>query len=432
MCKTSLIALAAAFFPLGFAWYVDPKKKIFVLTLIVTASQAIFSGILYGLSLQPPAGLVGRVVSPGIWESFGDAVGYHAQAADFANCLNQGQSLPAISWPVFVLIFSWMYHLTEPTVPWGIFWNGWLHALLVPLVWALFRPLLLERLAVLAMSGLVFLPSSYIYSSQILRDPLIWIFLFSSLGLVSGLLRGGFGCKQWWRTCIKILLGAFCLSLLYETRHYWAVLLAAAVFLAVLFFFRRMQNKMLLFLPAVVVAIAGVLLGNSQSGERFLYWLGPFDQAHEFAGGKENFQVGMPRLTIFTNVADPQSNMTAAAAQRLKVRFFSRSEEPNKIFCEEKKEYRFDDIFSGAVVLLILDMVNLGTLGAFFIGSAGKNKITTLRDPVMVFLGIFSLITLLTIFIFGDGLGNMIRYLCPVFMLAPLMLSLRVETNFPR
>ena len=166
-------------------------------------------------------------------------------------------------------------------------------------------------------------------------------------------------------------MGAFCLSLLYETQHYWAVLLAVAVFLAVLFFFRRMANNLLFFLPAVVVAIAGVLLGNLQSGERFLYWLGPFDQAHEVAGGKENFQVGVPRLTIFTNVADPQSNMTAAAAQRLKVRFFSRSEEPNKIFLEKKKEYRFDDIFSGAVVLLILDMVSLGTLGAFFIGSAG-------------------------------------------------------------
>ena len=206
--------------------------------------QALVSGGLYALSLSPPSFLRAKVLAPGFWVPFADAQNYFFQGQKVANHIVEASGHPPSALYVILLGLA-AKGMLHPLFA-GLWLNQLLHLALMPLAFRMFREF--SPTTSLAVSfGLGFLPSSLLYTSQLLREPLVWLIFFLAISCFLDLEKNQHPKNMWpfWLSMICSIV------LLAEVRVWMGYLVGAVIFLAAI----PKCKKRLLFLVALILGV---------------------------------------------------------------------------------------------------------------------------------------------------------------------------------
>lgn len=413
-------SLILILFALWASWFADRRRIIFKLTLLVLAVQSTVSGILYLMSMNRFLNPVEAVTAPGIWAVFGDAAMYQSQAEDFVLALSQNRAPNSASVPVFTITLAWFYQIAGLSSLSGILLNAWIHAMIVPVFWLAFRDQCPPGREALAMAGIVFLPSTYLYASQILREPIIWITLLPALGICCSSFSRPQKIKNY---VLKVFFLWFLATCLYEVRPYLTILIIISLLLTMFVFCRSGWKDTVLQIGLIATILLAIVSGGENLVEKALLSASPFKKnTEQNKTSTDNYKPGKSGWAVRLDQSEGKSTVLTA----IKTRFTSVTsdkKEPNI----KNKDPDSKNIFRPLGWL----MFDLGCLSfsVYLIKDKIKktkpNMFLSERKPPLVFLGIFCALLLLAVVFFGHGIGNNLRYLTPILCIAPLFFAFK-------
>lgn len=408
-------------FALWASWFVDRRRNIFKLTLLVLAVQSMVSGILYLMSMNRFLNHVEAVTAPGVWAVFGDAAMYQSQAEDFVLALSQKRAPNVVSVPVFTITLAWFYQIAGLSSLSGILLNSWMHAMLLPVIWLAFRGQCPSGREALAMAGVVSVPSTYLYASQILREPIIWITLLPALGICCSSFSRPQKIKNY---MLKVILLWLLVTCLYEIRPYLTILIIISLLLTMFICCRSGWTDTVFRFGLIATTLLGIVSGGENLAEKALLRASPFKKYTEYKQTSENYKPGKSGWSVWLNQRRDKS--TALTATKTRLTKTTNNKNQSNI---ENKNSESKNIFR-PLGWLMFDLSCL-SLSCYFI----KKKIKKFQPdlhlsknkPALVFLGSFCVLLFLVVVFFGNSLGNNLRYLTPILCIAPLLLALREQ-----
>lgn len=409
-----LLAFASVLL-LGWSWFLDKKRRLFWLVLAVALVQALVSGGLYFLSIHPPELLKSKVLGPGFWVPFADAKNYffQSQAWIFFGTPNPGQHPPS---SLYVALLG-LTGLGSPQ-PFlaALSLNGLVHLFLLPLTYFFLRGWG-EASARWASAGFGCLPSSLIYGSQLLRDPLICLLLFVVVGSLLLLDSGSVGNKRWFLG-LSLVLG---MAVLTEMRSWVGF---ACGFTAL--FATRLSRKKIRLTSKLGLALAfwlGIFLGQQQPASRIL--------------------MGFPQFeSPFCKAGAPQGNDTKSGGPIVSPKktslIWSPSFANDQIFSQawgrigEKVRETFSKPPVFFATLLLADVFFLLGWTRFFKKKQEVENEIKHAPPVfsVFFLAVLIPCLIGISLVFADTIGNAARYLSPSMLLFMLLIFFKIKKIF--
>lgn len=396
-----LLALASVLL-LGWSWFLDKKRRLFWLVLAVALVQALVSGGLYFLSIHPPESLKSKVLGPGLWVPFADAKNYffQSQAWIFSGTPNPGQHPPS---SLFVTLLG----LTglgspQPFVA-ALSLNGLFHLFLLPLTYFFLRDWG-EAGARRVSAGLGCLPSSLIYGSQLLREPLIWLLLFGVVGSLLLFDSGVCGIKRW-LLGFGLVLGA---GMLTEMRIWVGYSCGLAAFLAL--WLGRKKFRMTAKLGVIAVLWLGIFLGQQKPVSRVLTgFSGPKSPSVNAEAGQEVGGVlvgacgGSENVNLIWSPGFTHGKIFAHGWRRIGGKWAEMFRDPPFFFA----------------ALLLADVLFLVGWHRFLAEQNGDKGQMGRVPPAFsaLFLTILTFGLAVVCLVFADTLGNCARYFSLVFLL---------------
>jgi len=398
-----MIFLSAAFALLfGWSFFLDKSRRLFWIVAAAALAQALVSGGLYFLSNHPPEFLKPKVLGPGFWVPFADAQNYFFQSQAWAG---SGVSASAHHAPsaLYVTLLGLAGLGSSHPVLAALSLNGLSHLFLLPLAYFFLRDWG-EAGARWVSAGLGCLPSCLIYGAQLLRDPLIWLLLFSVVGTLLLLDSGARGIKRWLLT-MGLVLG---ISLLTEMRI-WA---GYSCGLAALFALWLSQKnfRMTAKLGLVAALWLGIFLGQQNPVLRLL---SGFSRAGSTPAREE---------AVYRTGAMPSQAIGTPEDRRL---ILSPGFTHGKIFAQGWRRiggkwaemFRDPPLFFAA--LLLADVLFLVGWHRFLAKQNGDKGEMGRVPPAfsVLFLMILTFGLAVVCLIFADTLGNCARYFSLVLLL---------------
>lgn len=268
-----LTPVAGACLVYGLAQFLATDRWLLWIALGRLILGAVVAVGLYWLSGLGLPGLSGLVVEKGFWVFGLDALNYHQRGLQIAHSLHHGVLFPEMdrsygsSYISFVgLIYTGLG--MHPLIP--VFLNNVLAAITVVLVYRIAARSFPSAWARVAAAIAALWPSSYLWSSLLMKDTLsLFLFLLGVVLVVELLATGGSR-----RRLLGLGLGLFVTAvLLYTLRSYLVigllVVVVSVVGVAVLLRPRRLRGAHVV----VVVALACSMLAGQRLGSNFLLLL---------------------------------------------------------------------------------------------------------------------------------------------------------------
>lgn len=406
-----LIIFSTALF--GISWRLDPSRRLFRIVGFAALAQAVVSIGLFFLSTHPPELLKPKVIGPGFWVPFGDGQNYFlkSQAWIYSGIPNPGGHPPSA---LFVTLLGVAGLGSDQPILSGLWLNGCLHLLLMPLTYYVLRKRS-EISALWVCSGLGFLPSSLLYTSQLLRDPLLWLFLIGALVSLLILIGKAGKCGSWmvWIGLVLVL------AMLAEMRDWWGYVFTGSIFLALL------SGKNSLAFPSQLAAISAVFFGLCLGSQHPVSTILKAYQNAEFITRKTEFQVPLQtgdKRNLDTNLAnynpaDLFKRYYNAALTRLQNKWGNIKNKPPIFFIA----FFIIDLFFLKFWLTKLKALNIKPCKLLFPPLFYKK-----------FLGILVFCLSLTSIVYADAFGNLTRYAAPILSLLMIFLALKNSLGNPK
>ena len=166
----------------------------------------------------------------GFWNFGLDANVYHDFGAQVAEAWTHGTELPrtGLGFEYFAVVGA-LYRLLGPNPLYPLLVNSWLGAVTALLVYLIGQRLFDRRAAFLASLLAAWWPSTFVWSSQLLRDSLTWVLLLASLWLiVEAVSRTGRPHRSVARWVLRAVLLGMAVIALTRFRFYLATALCTA------------------------------------------------------------------------------------------------------------------------------------------------------------------------------------------------------------
>jgi len=380
--------------------------------LAAAFAQALVSGGLYALSLSPPDFLKAKVLSPGFWVPFGDAQNYFLLGQ---KVLTDGFAVAARHPPsaLYVSLLGLASLGTSHPLLSGLWLNGLLHLALMPLAFQNFRSF--SSAAGLCVAfGIGFLPSSLLYTSQLLRDALIWIFLLTLVGIILA-----FEKNQPPKKYLAWFSLAITLSVLTEARNWVGYSLGISVILAILL--DRKKNKTATKLGIVFAICFGILVGQLSPCAKVLQ---AFPQKNSLTKFLDTFHI--------RKLKKQESFCWVTCEKQASIQ--TRKSEPIWFPIDRIFKNSFEFLEKPPFFFVILNLADLIFVCDWYrrikhhvdFKTPLKKKFARSHKFLMISIILLALIT----FFFSDGIGNLTRYLCPIVQL--ILLTLFLSYQSPR
>lgn len=361
--------------------------------------QAIVSGSLYFLSTHPPKILESKVLAPGFWVPFGDAENYFEKSRTI---LSQGMSYaakhpPSSLYVMFLTLAGW--GSSEPILS-ALWMNGLLHVAIPVVGYSFLRFSSGPKEAFWGAFGMSLLPSGYVYASQLLREPLIWLILVSGFGLVLAYLSLRKIRLAW--AGIALLI---CVGLLTEMRSWMGYTFGLAALVLAL----RTPGDFQIYRRVGLVLL---VMGGLFLGQQGIFVRGVTGWGREVAG------VSQREVALASGQKTQIQQMNLGPLSQGRIRIGAKARE-------------LSQRVPVSLVFLGLD------LAFVFLWRWLKKKNLTLgaqddwiwADSGRIFFGVFAASTGLVALFYSDSLGNMARYVFPVFLAVVWLGSLPRENK---
>jgi len=385
------------------SWRLDNTRRLFWLVLAAAFAQALVSGGLFALSLSPPDFLRAKVLGPGFWAPFADAEIYFLKGQQV---IQEGLPTASRHTPsaLYVSLLGLASLGTSHSLFAGLWLNTLLHLALMPLVFQVFQGFASGPALSVAL-GLGFLPSGILYTSQLLREPLIWLLLFTILACILTL-------NQKIEVGRKLFLffGLFLsIALLTEMRDMLGYVILGATLCETLLEFRKKAVASSLI---IIGAVAGGAFLGKTSPASFLLEAKMAKPALQNKMYEQTYSICMEPKAILENPLQPSASCAL----------------PNQIISywnlsRQRVMQKWEDAIQGKnkffLAIIFFDLVWLAFWNKKTLNSKIKNDVSCLR---LRFLVILFFATALSIGIFSENLGNGARHLTTaLFLIFPIL-----------
>ena len=410
------------------AWRLDRSRRLVTILILAGIGQVLVSWGLYLLTIFPWPEIKRFVLGKGFWLTFGDAFVYFNKGISLSKTgFSAAAEHPSSA--LFVILINLATNgIKQPEIG-GIILNGLLHLTLIPCAYYFLMQRKNEKIGILGALGIGVMSSGYLYSSQILRDPLIWVMFIILLGFVINVapkMRPESSSTK--NTNLVLFLGIICTTaFLTEMRVWLPICVIISLSIAVIANYCGTRKTFYPLLGVIACLLSGFFIGLQKPASSFSIFLDKEKRA----------QTKMEKLYTSSEILEKDKSKThdfwssSSIRQNCKDIIHTSSLALERI--KEKIMRLKYDWKSLGMAFLLFDAIGLAFWKNFLERNRKNVLIKNSPNPFFENPRNIILITLMVEIIFvsviySDSVGNLPRYM----WLATIPFVFYIVSNLPR